>query len=92
MGGVARTADAEIIRSSPTVNKVSGVARPPQWAGSDSGTEKRLREIHAWRNKAAPWTSGHMDKLDKQKEEALIVVSLSTATLIACFGLALALI
>jgi hypothetical protein len=33
-----------------------------------------------------------MDKLDKQKEEALIVVSLSTATLIACFGLALALI
>jgi hypothetical protein len=33
-----------------------------------------------------------MDELDRRKEEALVVVSLSTATLIACFGIALALL
>jgi hypothetical protein len=33
-----------------------------------------------------------MDELDKHREEALVVVSLSTATLIACFGIALALL
>jgi hypothetical protein len=33
-----------------------------------------------------------MDELDRRKEEALVVVSLSTAMLIACFGIALALL
>jgi hypothetical protein len=33
-----------------------------------------------------------MEELDKRKEEALVAVSLCTATLIACFGLALALL
>ncbi|MET3843656.1 hypothetical protein ABIE49_005734 [Bradyrhizobium sp. OAE829] len=33
-----------------------------------------------------------MDDLEKHKEEALVVMSLSTATLIACFGIALALL
>jgi hypothetical protein len=33
-----------------------------------------------------------MDNLEKRKEEALVVVSLSTATLITCFGIALALL
>jgi hypothetical protein len=33
-----------------------------------------------------------MEDLDKHKEEALIVVSLSTATLIACFSIAFALL
>jgi len=32
-----------------------------------------------------------MNDLEARKEEALIYVSLSTATLIACFGIALAL-
>jgi hypothetical protein len=32
-----------------------------------------------------------MDELDEQKKGALVVVSLSTATLIAVFGIALAL-
>ena len=32
-----------------------------------------------------------MDQLDKRREEALVVVSLSTATLIACLSIALAL-
>jgi hypothetical protein len=31
-----------------------------------------------------------MDQLEKHKEQALVVLSLSTATLIACFGIALA--
>jgi hypothetical protein len=34
----------------------------------------------------------HMEDLDKRREEALVVVSLSTATLIACFGIAFALL
>jgi hypothetical protein len=33
-----------------------------------------------------------MDDLDKRKTEALVVVSLSTATLIVCFSFALALL
>ena len=33
-----------------------------------------------------------MKELDRRKEEALVVVSLSTATLIACFGIVLALL
>jgi hypothetical protein len=32
-----------------------------------------------------------MDDLERRKEEALVYVTLSTATLIACFGIALAL-
>jgi hypothetical protein len=32
------------------------------------------------------------DDLDKYKEQALVVVSLSTATLIACFGIVLAML
>jgi hypothetical protein len=32
----------------------------------------------------------YMEQLDKHKEQALVVLSLSTATLIACFGIALA--
>jgi hypothetical protein len=31
-----------------------------------------------------------MEELDKRKEQALVVVSLGTATLVACFGIALA--
>jgi hypothetical protein len=31
-------------------------------------------------------------ELEKRKEQALVVVTLSTATLIACFGIALALV
>ena len=33
-----------------------------------------------------------MEELDRRKEEALIAVSLCTGTLIACFGIALALL
>jgi hypothetical protein len=33
-----------------------------------------------------------MDELDKRKTEALVVVSLSTATLIVCFSFALTLL
>jgi hypothetical protein len=33
-----------------------------------------------------------MEDLDRQKERALVVVSLSTATLIACFSIAFALL
>jgi len=33
-----------------------------------------------------------MNELDRRKEQALVVVSVSTATRIACFGIALALI
>ena len=33
-----------------------------------------------------------MDNLEQRKEEALVYVTLSTATLIACFGIALAML
>jgi len=33
-----------------------------------------------------------MEEFDRRKEEALIAVSLCTGTLIACFGIALALL
>ena len=42
--------------------------------------------------KSPPRHRPRMNELDKRKEEALVVLSLSTATLIACFGIALALL
>ena len=54
---------------------------------------KKAPRTHDWRGtNVGPLAYLYMEQLDKHKEQALVVLSLSTATLIACFGIALAIL
>ena len=77
-------------RTGATVNKVTAVRRAlavinnlvPLQLSRRSGESKQLEAIGIFCG---------MDDLDRRKKEALVYMTLSTATLIACFGFALAL-
>jgi hypothetical protein len=78
----------------PELNKRGRKAQPagPQFFRSEQA-ERKLREV----GRIAEPSPRHlrsigMEDLDRHREEALVVVSLSTATLIVCFGIAFALL